>query len=73
MTFDRAFLPVSWVWGVYGGWRGIYTAADVYAYLAGQTSLAALIIPGWAQDGGREAMLKRFANPEERARIIKDA
>jgi hypothetical protein len=47
--------------------------ADVYPYLAGQSGLAALIIPGWALDGGREVMLKRFANPEERARIIKDA
>jgi N-acyl-D-amino-acid deacylase len=53
--------------------RGTYTAADVYAYLAGQTSLAALIIPGWAQDGGRDAMLKRFADPALRARIVKEA
>jgi N-acyl-D-amino-acid deacylase len=53
--------------------RGTYTAADVYPYLAGQSGLAALLIPGWALDGGREAMLERFARPEDRARIIKDA
>jgi N-acyl-D-amino-acid deacylase len=53
--------------------KGTYVAADVYPYLAGQSGLAALIIPGWALDGGREAMLKRFADPAERARIIKDA
>jgi N-acyl-D-amino-acid deacylase len=53
--------------------RGHYTAADAYPYLAGQTSLAALIIPGWAQDGGREAMLKRFADPTLRARIVPEA
>jgi N-acyl-D-aspartate/D-glutamate deacylase len=53
--------------------KGTYTAADVYPYLAGQSGLAALLIPGWALDGGREAMLKRFQNPDERARIIKDA
>lgn len=53
--------------------QGTYVAADVYPYLAGQSGLAALLIPGWALDGGREAMLKRFANPAERARIIKDA
>jgi N-acyl-D-aspartate/D-glutamate deacylase len=53
--------------------KGTYVAADVYPYLAGQSGLAALIIPGWALDGGREAMLKRFANPAERARIVKDA
>lgn len=27
MTFDPAVLPVVWLWGVYGGWRGIYTVA----------------------------------------------
>jgi N-acyl-D-aspartate/D-glutamate deacylase len=53
--------------------RGHYTAADVYPYLAGQTSLAALIIPGWAQDGGREAMLARFRDPAQRARIVVEA
>jgi N-acyl-D-aspartate/D-glutamate deacylase len=53
--------------------KGTYTAADVYPYLAGQSGLAALLIPGWALDGGREAMLKRFQNPAERARIVKDA
>jgi N-acyl-D-amino-acid deacylase len=50
--------------------RGTYTAADVYPYLAGQTGLVSLTIPGWAQDGGREAMLKRFADPGLRARIV---
>jgi N-acyl-D-amino-acid deacylase len=53
--------------------RGTYTAADVYPYLAGQTSLVALIIPGWAQDGGRDAMLKRVADPALRARIVREA
>jgi N-acyl-D-aspartate/D-glutamate deacylase len=50
--------------------RGAYTAADAYPYLAGQTSLGALMIPAWAQDGGREEMLKRFKDPEQRARIV---
>jgi N-acyl-D-amino-acid deacylase len=53
--------------------RGVYVAADVYPYLAGQTSLAALIIPGWAQEGGRAAMLERFKDPAQRARIVKEA
>jgi N-acyl-D-aspartate/D-glutamate deacylase len=53
--------------------RGSYTAADVYPYLAGQTGLVAFTIPGWAQDGGREAMLKRFGDPVLRARIVKEA
>jgi len=53
--------------------RGTYTAADAYPYLAGQTGLVALIIPAWAPDGGRDAMLKRFKDPEQRARIVKEA
>jgi N-acyl-D-amino-acid deacylase len=50
--------------------RGRYTAADAYPYLAGQTSLGALLIPAWAQEGGREEMLKRFKDPSQRARIV---
>jgi N-acyl-D-amino-acid deacylase len=53
--------------------RGAYAAADVYPYLAGETGLVAFTIPGWAQDGGREAMLKRFGDPTLRARIVKEA
>ena len=53
--------------------RGSYAAADAYPYLAGQTGLGSLIIPGWAQEGGREAMLKRFADPKLRARIVTEA
>jgi N-acyl-D-aspartate/D-glutamate deacylase len=53
--------------------RGPYTAADAYPYLAGQTSLGALIIPAWAQDGGREAMLARFEDAAVRARIVSEA
>jgi N-acyl-D-amino-acid deacylase len=53
--------------------RGNYTAADAYPYLAGQTGLVSLIVPGWAQDGGRDAMLMRFADPALRARIVKEA
>jgi N-acyl-D-aspartate/D-glutamate deacylase len=52
--------------------RGDYTAADAYPYLAGQTGLGALMIPAWAQDGGRETMLKRFQDPALRARIVKE-
>lgn len=53
--------------------RGDYTAADVYPYLAGQTGLVAFTIPAWAQDGGRTAMLERFADPALRARIVEEA
>jgi N-acyl-D-aspartate/D-glutamate deacylase len=50
--------------------RGAYTAADAYPYLAGQTGLGALMVPAWAQDGGRDAMLERFKDPQQRARIV---
>ena len=53
--------------------RGVYTAADAYPYLAGQTSLAALIIPGWAQEGGPDAARARFSDPGLRARIVAEA
>ena len=53
--------------------RGYYTAADAYPYLAGQSGLGSLIIPGWALEGGRAAMLKRFAEPATRARIVAEA
>jgi N-acyl-D-amino-acid deacylase len=55
------------------GARSHYTAADAYPYLAGQTSLDALIIPAWAQEGGRAEMLKRFADPQVRSRIVAEA
>jgi len=51
---------------------GHYAAADAYPYLAGQTGLGALMVPAWAQDGGRPEMLNRFRNPEMRARIAKE-
>lgn len=53
--------------------QGRYTAADAYPYLAGQSGLGALIIPGWAQDGGREKMLERFKDPALRTRIVVEA
>jgi N-acyl-D-amino-acid deacylase len=53
--------------------RGVYVTADAYPYLAGQTALVALIVPGWAQDGGRSKMLERFRDPALRERIVAEA
>jgi N-acyl-D-amino-acid deacylase len=53
--------------------EGRYVAADAYPYLAGQTSLAALIVPGWAQEGGRAQMLARFKDAELRAKIVAES
>jgi N-acyl-D-aspartate/D-glutamate deacylase len=52
---------------------GRWVAADVYPYLSGQTSLAALIIPGWAQDGGLEALRGRLRDSTQRAKIITES
>lgn len=49
--------------------RGVPTFADVYPYTAGQTSLAAFLVPGWAADGGRDALLRRMADPALRPKI----
>jgi N-acyl-D-amino-acid deacylase len=51
--------------------RGIDVQADVYPYYAGQSDLAALI-PPWAQEGGKPAMLARLRDPATRARIARD-
>jgi N-acyl-D-aspartate/D-glutamate deacylase len=53
--------------------RGAYTAADAYPYLAGQSGLGSLILPGWAQEGGRAAILQRLGDPPTRARIVTEA
>jgi len=53
--------------------RGHYTPADVYPYLAGITDLEDLLIPGWAQEGGPEAMRRRFADPPTRERIARES
>jgi len=53
--------------------RGTPVAADIYPYLAGQTALEDLLIPAWAQVGGRPGMLARFRDPAQRAEIAKAA
>jgi N-acyl-D-amino-acid deacylase len=52
--------------------EGAYAAADVYPYLSGQTRLGNLIVPAWVQDGGRQAMLERFADPHQRLGIARE-
>ena len=42
--------------------------ADVYPYTASSTTLRTLL-PDWALEGGIDAMLKRLADPTERARV----
>ncbi len=51
--------------------RGMKVSGDSYTYTWGITGLASYI-PAWAQEGGREAMLERLRDPEERKRIAGD-
>ncbi|WBX83533.1 N-acyl-D-amino-acid deacylase family protein [Sphingosinicella microcystinivorans] len=53
--------------------RGAWTAIDIYPYLAGQTMLQAFLVPGWAADGGRDAMLARFRDPKLRPQLVEAA
>ena len=43
--------------------------ADQYPWSASGTALSAALMPRWAQDGGRQAMLERFDDPALMTRI----
>jgi len=49
--------------------RGVDATIDQYPYTASSTALSAALFPAWALEGGAEAVKKRIANPDERARI----
>jgi N-acyl-D-amino-acid deacylase len=49
--------------------RGQRVTADQYPWSASGSTLAASLVPGWAQDGGRAAMLQRFGDPALAARL----
>ncbi|MDR7484849.1 MAG: D-aminoacylase [Armatimonadota bacterium] len=48
--------------------EGMDVLADQYPYTAGSTTLAALV-PAWALEGGVDALQRRLADPQVRARI----
>ncbi len=48
--------------------EGLDVSADVYPYLAGATSLKS-VLPDWAQEGGKPAILARLADPAQRERV----
>ncbi len=50
---------------------GRQITADQYPYAASNTSLEAMLVPTWARAGGRDAMIKRFADPNQGQRIRK--
>jgi N-acyl-D-aspartate/D-glutamate deacylase len=48
---------------------GQRVTADQYPWSASGTSLVAALVPRWAQDGGRAALLRRFDDPASAARL----
>ena len=59
--------------------RGVDATIDEYPYTASSTSIQAALMPAWALEGGRQAMLKRLQTPSmrdelrtETARIIRE-
>jgi len=48
MSFDLAVFPVAWLWGVYGGWRGLYAVA-LEAWTAHPPRLDEVIAAGRAR------------------------
>ncbi len=76
VTHAKALGPSTWGFGAAIVMRieraradGLEVWADHYPYAAGATSLAAALLPRWAQAGGREEQQKRFADPATRAKI----
>ncbi|MGZ5441438.1 MAG: N-acyl-D-amino-acid deacylase family protein [Thermoanaerobaculia bacterium] len=49
--------------------RGVDITSDAYPYTASSTSLHSALLPPWANEGGRRAMLGRLADPVQRAKI----
>lgn len=51
--------------------EGLAVTADMYTYHASSTGLT-IELPGWAKEGGHDAMVERLKDPEMRARMIAD-
>jgi N-acyl-D-amino-acid deacylase len=49
--------------------RGVDATIDQYPYTASATSIGAALLPAWAQEGGRDATLKRLKDPATRSKI----
>jgi dihydroorotase/N-acyl-D-amino-acid deacylase len=50
--------------------RGVDVTIDAYPYTASSTSIQGALIPAWAQDGGRKALLGRLADAGTRPKIM---
>src|SRR5688500_2226332 len=52
--------------------RGVHAAAAVDRYRAGQTGGASLFVAGWAQEGGRDALVERLRVSAARPRMVRE-
>ena len=52
--------------------EGLEIWADQYPYAASGSGLQPSLVPGWAQEGGAQALAKRLQDPEQRALIRKE-
>jgi dihydroorotase/N-acyl-D-amino-acid deacylase len=50
--------------------RGVDVTIDVYPYTASATGIGAALLPAWAQEGGRDATLKRLRDAGARSDIL---
>ncbi len=51
---------------------GIDVVACQYPYTASGTSVGAALLPRWAEEGGRDSLLARIADPATHARLVAD-
>jgi N-acyl-D-aspartate/D-glutamate deacylase len=49
--------------------QGMLISADQYPWTASSTGINAAFLPRWAEDGGRQALLKRFDEPVQLEKI----
>lgn len=52
--------------------EGLAVTADQYPYDASGTSVAAALLPRWAEEGGRQALLTRIADATVRPKLVKE-
>lgn len=49
--------------------RGVDATIDQYPYTASSTGIGAALLPAWAQEGGRDSLIKRMGTPSTRSEI----
>ena len=52
--------------------EGVEVFADQYPYTASATGLVSILVPRWAEVGGRDSMIRRMGDPAARTRLRQD-